>query len=77
MAGQPTGTVTFRWYANGTCTPMAAGTYVAALVLGEANATSFAQTPPAGTYSFNAFYYGDANYFPTWSSCATWTVIAP
>jgi hypothetical protein len=71
----PTGTVTFRWYTNGTCTPLDAGTYDTTLVLGEADAVSFAQTPAAETYSFNAFYNGDANYVPTWSPCATLTVV--
>jgi hypothetical protein len=70
----PTGTVTFRWYTNGICMPVAAADYQETLVLGEANAIGFAQTPPAGTYSFDALYNGDANYLPAWSACAIVTV---
>lgn len=73
----PTGTVTFRWYTNGTCTPLANATHAETLVLGEANATGFAQAPPAGTHSFDALYNGDGTYLPTLSACAPVTVIAP
>ncbi|HEY1267653.1 MAG TPA: kelch repeat-containing protein [Candidatus Binatia bacterium] len=62
--GTPTGTVTFTWFTNGTCSGTASQTSAAlALGGGAADATSFAQTPSAsGSFAFQASYSGDATY---------------
>ena len=72
----PTGTVTFSWYGNGTCTgtPLASSGALS-LSAGSVDATGFAQTPsPAGSYSFGSSYSGDANYKGSAGACEPLTV---
>lgn len=70
----PTGSVTFRWYANGTCTPLAFGSFEEPLVLGEAHALGDAQNLVPGSYSVRGFYSGDGDYAPSDSPCEVLTV---
>jgi hypothetical protein len=74
--GTPTGTVTFSWFTNGTCTGTAAATSSPqALVNGMVDATGFPQTPAApGSYSFEASYSGDAKYVSGDDPCELLTV---
>ena len=57
----PTGTVTFTWFTNGTCTGTGGGDVgpVHAGRAGVADATAFTQTPiVAGSYGFQADLFG-------------------
>ena len=61
----PTGTVTFSWFTNGTCTaPAAATSGPFTLAGGVVDATTFPQTPltVSGSFAFQATYSGDATY---------------
>jgi hypothetical protein len=72
-AGTPTGTVTFTFFANGTCagTGSAAGTGT----LASGVATSSAEgSLLAGSYSFVATYSGDSNYLTSTGVCEPFTV---
>ncbi len=63
--GTPTGTVTFSWFTNGTCTAPAAATSSAVRARGSgvADGTTFPQTPGvAGSFAFQATYSGDGTY---------------
>src|SRR2546426_523374 len=75
-AGTPTGTVTFKWFTNGTCTGMPAATSSPqTLVNGMVDATGFSQTPAApGSYAFEASYSGDGNYTSGPKPCEVLTV---
>jgi uncharacterized repeat protein (TIGR01451 family) len=71
--GTPTGTVTFKWFTNGTCTGTAAATSSEfPLSGGSVDATSFAFTTPSGAsgnFSFQATYSGDATYNGSTGAC--------
>src|SRR5262249_4776296 len=56
-----TGTVTFTFWTNGTCTGTGspAGTNAVAAGIAKSNAMT---PPPSGPYSFKATYNGDSNY---------------
>lgn len=72
----PTGTVTFDWYANGTCegTPVATSAPVT-VTNGVASGTEFAQIPrKVGAYAFAARYSGDGSYAATSGECRPLTV---
>jgi uncharacterized repeat protein (TIGR01451 family) len=72
----PTGTVTFTFFTNGTCngTGMTAGT--TSLTAGVA--TSDSEGPLAGgSDSFQATYNGDANYLMSTGKCEPLTVVTP
>jgi hypothetical protein len=62
----PTGTVTLKWFSNGTCSGTALATSSpAALSGGTVDAASFAQIPDfhvSSTYAFQATYNGDGVY---------------
>ena len=60
----PTGTVTFSWFTNGTCTaPAAATSGPFPLAGGVVDATTFPQTPTvSGSFAFQATYSGDGTY---------------
>ena len=63
--GTPTGTVTFSWFTNGTCTAPAAATSdpFPLDAAGVADATTFAFTPGvSGSFAFQATYSGDGTY---------------
>jgi hypothetical protein len=61
----PTGTVTFAFFTNGSCSGTPSSTEnktLAGETPGVASAESTPFTPLPGSYSFNATYGGDANY---------------
>ena len=75
--GTPTGTVTFKWFLNGTCDGAAAQTSAAIALNGSgiADATTFAFTPnAAGSFSFQATYSGDGTYNGSTGACEPLTV---
>ena len=69
----PTGTVTFKWFTNGTCTGEAAATSAPFdLTDGSVDATSFAFTTPdssSGNFSFQATYSGNGTYNGSTGAC--------
>jgi hypothetical protein len=70
----PTGTVTYSFYSNGTCSGSPASTSQQTLSSGTVpNSASFGPLA-AGTYSFIARYSGDSNHIGSASSCAHFTV---
>ena len=72
-AGTPTGTVTFTFFTNGTCTsPGTAGTLVTLASGVATSASSGALT--AGSYSFQASYSGDGDYATSTGTCEPLTV---
>ena len=74
----PTGTVTFSWFTNGTCTAPAAATSSAfTLAGGVADGTTFTQTPSvSGRFAFRATYSGDGTYTGSTGPCEPLTVDA-
>ena len=73
----PTGTVTFSWFTNGTCTAPAAATSAAFPLdaCGVADGTTFPQTPPCrGSFAFQATYSGDGTYDGSTGACEPLTV---
>ena len=72
-AGTPTGTVTFTFFSNSTCT--GAGTTAGTGTLASGVATSSPEgSLTAGSYSFQATYSGDANYLTSTGACEPLTV---
>jgi uncharacterized repeat protein (TIGR01451 family) len=76
----PTGNVTFDWFKNGTCTGAPAASSGAVALSGNGNtatadATAFAQTPTAGSYSFLAHYPGDGFYTAKDAACEPLSVV--
>ena len=76
----PTGTVSFDWFTNGTCSGAAAANSGAVALSGSGNtatadATAFTQTPTAGSYSFLAHYSGDVNYSIKDGACEPLNVV--
>jgi LPXTG-motif cell wall-anchored protein len=75
--GTPTGDVTAKWYANGTCSGTAKSLGTRTLVNGVIDDTTLDLTPTkTGTYSFKALYPGDPSYFANDSSCVTLKIVA-
>ena len=73
----PTGTVTFSWFTNGTCTAPAAATStpIPLDATGVADATAFAFTPGgSGNFAFQAVYSGDATNTASTGPCEPLTV---
>jgi hypothetical protein len=74
--GTPSGTVTFAWFTNGTCTgtPSAtSGTF--SLTSGTADGTTFTQTPSvSGSFAFQSTYSGDNTYNSKVGPCEPLTV---
>ena len=66
--GMPTGTVSFRWFSNGTCAGEGSPAGTRALVDGLAHASE-TRAPSAGEFSFRATYSGDANYRGADAAC--------
>ena len=75
-AGTPTGTVTFTFYSNGTCSGTGSPAGTGTLASGVATSSSEGSLT-AGSYSFEASYGGDANYLSSTGSCEPLTVNAP
>ena len=73
VAGTPTGTVTFIFFSNGTCTGAGTEGSPETLTLGVANSASEGPLL-AGSYSFQATYSGDANYLGSTGGCEPLTV---
>src|SRR6266542_4596133 len=75
--GIPTGTVTFSWFLNGTCTLPAAATDTQTLDAGgNFDDTAFAFTPAsAGLFAFRAHYDGDTNFTVADSPCEPLNVV--
>jgi uncharacterized repeat protein (TIGR01451 family) len=72
-AGTPTGTVSFTFFANGTCA--GTGTSAGTGTLAAGVTTSSPEGPlTAGSYSFSATYNGDANYQGSTGACEPLTV---
>ena len=73
----PTGTVTFSWFTNGTCTAPAAATSSPFTLnaSGVADGTTFPQTPGVpGSFAFRATYSGDGTYDASTGPCELLTV---
>ena len=65
------GTVTYRFFLNGTCDAPAAKTWTVAVGTPSGSVGPL----PAGDYSFNASYSGDGNYLGSFSACEPFTVV--
>lgn len=76
--GDPSGTVTISWFANGLCAlPAAASSAPLTVSSGAIDATTFPQTPStAGFYAFRAHYSGDGAYVAADGPCEPLTVTA-
>ena len=73
----PTGTVTFSWFTNGTCTAPAAATSdpFPLDAAGVADGTTFTQTPTvSGSFAFQATYSGDGTYAGSTGACEPFEV---
>jgi hypothetical protein len=68
-----TGSVTYSFFSNGTCTGTATSTQTVSLVAGTVP-NSASQVPGAGSYSYEAAYSGDTNYQPATGSCEPFAV---
>jgi len=84
--GTPTGTVTFDWFTNNTCTLAPASTSTPFALSGSGHAdtatpgtgeTAFQKGPPAaGLYGFKAHYLGDNNFMlPSDGACEPLRVV--
>jgi hypothetical protein len=71
----PTGTVTYSFFTNGSCSETAASTDQVALSNGDVPDSSATGPLAAGSYSFQAAYSGDGTYQPLASSCEPFTVL--
>ena len=70
----PTGTVTYTFYTNATCS--SSGTTQTVILSGGIVPNSTLQGPlSSGGYSFQTAYNGDGNYLPSTSTCESFTVI--
>jgi hypothetical protein len=76
--GTPTGTVTFSFFNNGSCTGTAAqtsGTFT--LTSGTVDGTTFTQSPPnIGSVAFRATYNGDSAYNSKTGDCEPLSVVS-
>jgi hypothetical protein len=70
----PTGSVTYNFYGNGTCSGSPAGASTVTMVSGSVPNSSTFGPLSAGTYSFLANYSGDSNYNGSTSGCASFRV---
>lgn len=70
------GTVTYSFFPNGTCTAPASGTPQVVTIDGTGNVPNSSATGAlaAGSYAFQAVYSGDVNYTGSTSSCENFTV---
>ncbi len=72
----PTGTVTYNFFTNGTCTLPASATDPVTLSSGTVPNSTKTPALDAGSYSFQASYSGDSNYNGSSSSCEPFNVAA-
>jgi uncharacterized repeat protein (TIGR01451 family) len=70
----PTGTVTYTFFANGTCSGTGTAAGSGALASGVPPNSTTQGPLNAGSYSFRAAYSGDANNAPLTSTCENFTV---
>jgi uncharacterized protein YjbI with pentapeptide repeats len=70
-----TGSVTYRLYANATCSAAASTTQTVTVSAGRVPDSAPTRALAAGRYSFQAAYSGDANDNPSTSACEPFTVI--
>jgi hypothetical protein len=68
-----TGTLTYSFFSNGTCSGTPTTTQAVTLATGIVP-DSGVQTPPAGSYSYQGSYGGDAHYQAATSSCEPFNV---
>ncbi len=74
--GVPSGTATFSWFTNDTCTAPAQSTDTKTLASGGVDDTTFTKTPAAaGLFAFRAHYNGDPNYLAADSACEPLAVV--
>jgi uncharacterized repeat protein (TIGR01451 family) len=74
--GMPTGTVSFRWFSNGTCAGDGSAAGTLDLVDGLAHASETRVPNSGGQFSFRATYGGDANYRGAAAACEPLAVTA-
>ena len=71
----PTGTLTYSFFANGTCLGTAGSTQTVTLAGGIVSDSAATAPLAVGSYSYQATYSGDANYNPSpTSGCETFRV---
>ena len=71
----PTGSVTYSYFTNGTCTAPPASTEDVTIVGGAVSNSATTARLAAGSYAFDAIYNGDSNYGPSAvSACEPFTV---
>jgi hypothetical protein len=70
----PTGTVTYTFFRNSSCSGPPASTQSVGLVSGLASASHSTGALPAGSYAFQASYNGDANNLASAGACEPFTV---
>ena len=71
---QPTGTVTYSFFENGTCSGPASSTDPVSLRSGAVRSSSTETVTASGPYSFDAIYSGDSRYAGSTSSCEPFSV---
>ena len=70
----PSGSVTYRFFANGTCALPASATETVTLSGGTVPNSAKTAALGAGAYSFEASYSGDGNYTGSSGSCEPFSV---
>ncbi|MGA2211225.1 MAG: Ig-like domain-containing protein [Acidimicrobiales bacterium] len=70
----PSGTITYNFFKNSTCTGTASSTQSVGLVSGLASASHSTGALPAGSYAFRAAYGGDSNYVASAGACEAFAV---
>ncbi len=70
----PTGTVTYSFFDNGSCTTPAASTQAVTLSYGVVPNSASETLTAGGSYSFDAVYSGDSKYSGSPSSCEPFSV---
>src|SRR6185437_7320420 len=73
----PTGSVTFYFFTNGSCTAPAASQQTVQLNANGSVPDTSIQALPAGMYSYLAVYSGDGNYLPSTASCEPFMIGNP
>jgi hypothetical protein len=69
----PTGTVTYSFYANGSCTGPATSTHTVTLSSGTVPPSPSTGSLPPGTFSYLAVYGGDSNYKVSSNPCQSFS----